>query len=47
MCCNCIIVESYGWLADGTAEEQINRFIAEQHSFDEYTTVSFNSTFYK
>ncbi|OWK63542.1 Dynein heavy chain 7, axonemal [Lonchura striata] len=31
-------VESYGWLVDGTAEERINRFIAEQHSFDEYTT---------
>ncbi|NXO09845.1 DYH12 protein, partial [Oriolus oriolus] len=30
-------VESYGWLVDGTAEEQINRFIAEQPSFDEYT----------
>uniref|UniRef100_A0A8C3DV64 Dynein axonemal heavy chain 12 n=1 Tax=Corvus moneduloides TaxID=1196302 RepID=A0A8C3DV64_CORMO len=31
-------VESYGWLVDGTAEERINRFIAEQPSFDEYTT---------
>ncbi|NWZ32972.1 DYH12 protein, partial [Brachypodius atriceps] len=30
-------VESYGWLVDGTAEERINRFVAEQHSFDEYT----------
>ncbi|NXL74930.1 DYH12 protein, partial [Leptocoma aspasia] len=30
-------VENYGWLVDGTAEERINRFIAEQHSFDEYT----------
>ncbi|NXS90422.1 DYH12 protein, partial [Erpornis zantholeuca] len=30
-------VESYGWLVDGTAEEQINRFMAEQPSFDEYT----------
>ncbi|XP_039551458.1 dynein heavy chain 12, axonemal [Passer montanus] len=30
-------VENYGWLADGTAEERINRFIAEQPSFDEYT----------
>ncbi|NXY09140.1 DYH12 protein, partial [Pteruthius melanotis] len=30
-------VESYGWLVDGTAEERINRFIAEQPSFDEYT----------
>ncbi|NXQ14506.1 DYH12 protein, partial [Peucedramus taeniatus] len=30
-------VESYGWLVDGTAEERINRFIAEQPTFDEYT----------
>ncbi|NXC97184.1 DYH12 protein, partial [Certhia familiaris] len=30
-------VESYGWLVDGTAEERISRFIAEQPSFDEYT----------
>ncbi|NXT13067.1 DYH12 protein, partial [Prunella fulvescens] len=30
-------VESYGWLVDGTAEERINRFMAEQPSFDEYT----------
>ncbi|NXM04479.1 DYH7 protein, partial [Tyrannus savana] len=31
-------VERYGWLVDGTAEAQIERFEAEQHSFDEYTT---------
>ncbi|NXA77466.1 DYH12 protein, partial [Thryothorus ludovicianus] len=30
-------VESYGWLVDGTAEERINRFLAEQPSFDECT----------
>ncbi|NWX55505.1 DYH12 protein, partial [Promerops cafer] len=30
-------VKSYGWLVDGTAEERINRFVAEQPSFDEYT----------
>ncbi|NXR98235.1 DYH12 protein, partial [Oxylabes madagascariensis] len=30
-------VESYGWLVDGTAEERINRFVAEQPSFDDYT----------
>ncbi|NXU45597.1 DYH12 protein, partial [Drymodes brunneopygia] len=30
-------VENYGWLVDGTAEERINRFVAEQPSFDEYT----------
>ncbi|NWU76504.1 DYH7 protein, partial [Onychorhynchus coronatus] len=29
-------VERYGWLVDGTAEAQIKRFEAEQHSFDEY-----------
>ncbi|KAF4799422.1 Dynein heavy chain 7, axonemal [Turdus rufiventris] len=32
-------VERYGWLVDGTAEERINRFVAEQPSFDEYTTL--------
>uniref|UniRef100_A0A8C3NKL4 Dynein axonemal heavy chain 12 n=1 Tax=Geospiza parvula TaxID=87175 RepID=A0A8C3NKL4_GEOPR len=31
-------VENYGWLVDGTADERINTFIAEQPSFDEYTT---------
>ncbi|NXX18582.1 DYH12 protein, partial [Podargus strigoides] len=30
-------VERYGWLVDGTAEAQIERFKAEEHSFDEYT----------
>ncbi|NXK36347.1 DYH7 protein, partial [Piprites chloris] len=30
-------VDRYGWLVDGTAEAQIERFEAEQHSFDEYT----------
>ncbi|NXF75625.1 DYH7 protein, partial [Sclerurus mexicanus] len=30
-------VERYGWLVDGTAEAQIQRFEAEEHSFDEYT----------
>ncbi|NXW73467.1 DYH12 protein, partial [Hirundo rustica] len=30
-------VQSYGWLVDGTAEERIKRFVAEQPSFDEYT----------
>ncbi|NXT53671.1 DYH12 protein, partial [Pluvianellus socialis] len=30
-------VEKYGWLVDGTAQARIERFEAEQHSFDEYT----------
>ncbi|KFP56459.1 Dynein heavy chain 12, axonemal, partial [Cathartes aura] len=30
-------VERYGWLVDGTAQAQIERFEAEEHSFDEYT----------
>ncbi|XP_010215324.1 PREDICTED: dynein heavy chain 12, axonemal [Tinamus guttatus] len=30
-------VERYGWLIDGTACAQIERFEAEEHSFDEYT----------
>ncbi|XP_074405907.1 dynein axonemal heavy chain 12 [Zonotrichia albicollis] len=31
-------VENYGWLVDGTAEERINTFMAEQPTFDEYTS---------
>ncbi|NXJ04171.1 DYH12 protein, partial [Odontophorus gujanensis] len=30
-------VERYGWLVDGTAQARVQRFEAEQHSFDEYT----------
>ncbi|NXG35216.1 DYH7 protein, partial [Dromaius novaehollandiae] len=30
-------VERYGWLVDGTAGARIERFEAEEHSFDEYT----------
>ncbi|NXE11184.1 DYH7 protein, partial [Lophotis ruficrista] len=30
-------VEKYGWLVDGTAQAQIEKFEAEEHSFDEYT----------
>ncbi|XP_054243607.1 dynein axonemal heavy chain 12 [Indicator indicator] len=30
-------VERYGWLVDGTAQARIERFEAEEHSFDEYT----------
>uniref|UniRef100_A0A8C3KWS1 Dynein axonemal heavy chain 12 n=1 Tax=Calidris pygmaea TaxID=425635 RepID=A0A8C3KWS1_9CHAR len=30
-------VERYGWLVDGTAQARIETFIAEEHSFDEYT----------
>nr|XP_021153643.1 dynein heavy chain 12, axonemal isoform X1 [Columba livia]XP_021153644.1 dynein heavy chain 12, axonemal isoform X1 [Columba livia]XP_021153645.1 dynein heavy chain 12, axonemal isoform X1 [Columba livia]XP_021153646.1 dynein heavy chain 12, axonemal isoform X1 [Columba livia]XP_021153647.1 dynein heavy chain 12, axonemal isoform X1 [Columba livia]XP_021153648.1 dynein heavy chain 12, axonemal isoform X1 [Columba livia] len=30
-------VERYGWLVDGTAEARIQRFEAEEHTFDEYT----------
>ncbi|NXL48091.1 DYH7 protein, partial [Podilymbus podiceps] len=29
-------VERYGWLVDGTAQARIEKFEAEQHSFDEY-----------
>lgn len=31
--------EKYGWLVDGAADERIKTFIAEEHSFDEYTEV--------
>uniref|UniRef100_A0A8D2L0F3 Dynein axonemal heavy chain 12 n=1 Tax=Varanus komodoensis TaxID=61221 RepID=A0A8D2L0F3_VARKO len=30
-------VERYGWLVDGAADDRIKKFIAEEHSFDEYT----------
>ncbi|NXL55199.1 DYH12 protein, partial [Chordeiles acutipennis] len=30
-------VERYGWLVDGTAHARVERFEAEEHSFDEYT----------
>ncbi|XP_013912660.1 PREDICTED: dynein heavy chain 12, axonemal isoform X1 [Thamnophis sirtalis] len=29
--------EKYGWLIDGAADDRIKTFIAEEHSFDEYT----------
>ncbi|KAG7472883.1 hypothetical protein MATL_G00114010 [Megalops atlanticus] len=29
-------VESYDWLVTGTAQERVQTFIAEEHSFDEY-----------
>ncbi|KAM8995091.1 LOW QUALITY PROTEIN: dynein axonemal heavy chain 12 [Ara ararauna] len=32
-------VEKYGWLVDGTAQARIERFEAEEHSFDEYTAL--------
>lgn len=46
MCGSWIVVGRYGWLVDGTAQARIERFEAEQHSFGEYTAVSFNSIFY-
>ncbi|KFP74060.1 Dynein heavy chain 12, axonemal, partial [Apaloderma vittatum] len=30
-------VERYGWLVDGTAQARMEKFEAEEHSFDEYT----------
>uniref|UniRef100_A0A3Q1B603 Dynein axonemal heavy chain 12 n=1 Tax=Amphiprion ocellaris TaxID=80972 RepID=A0A3Q1B603_AMPOC len=30
-------VESYDWLANGTAQAQVKKFMEEEHSFDEYT----------
>lgn len=41
MCISQIAVEKYGWLVDGTAQARVERFEAEQHSFGEYTAVSF------
>ncbi|XP_057273659.1 dynein axonemal heavy chain 12 isoform X3 [Pezoporus wallicus] len=32
-------VEKYGWLVDGTAQARVERFVAEEHSFDEYTAL--------
>ncbi|NXP46066.1 DYH7 protein, partial [Heliornis fulica] len=31
-------VKRFGWLVDGTAQARIERFEAEEHSFDEYTS---------
>ncbi|XP_053545345.1 dynein axonemal heavy chain 12 [Bombina bombina] len=30
-------VENYSWLVDSTASKQVERFLEEEHSFDEYT----------
>nr|DBA18657.1 TPA: hypothetical protein GDO54_016881 [Pyxicephalus adspersus] len=30
-------VESYSWLVNGSADEKVQRFLSEEHSFDEYT----------
>ncbi|MEE6501787.1 hypothetical protein FKM82_004321 [Ascaphus truei] len=30
-------VESFSWLVDGTANAQVKKFLAEEHSFDAYT----------
>ncbi|KAH0630140.1 hypothetical protein JD844_012808 [Phrynosoma platyrhinos] len=34
-------VEKYGWLVDGAADDRIRKFVAEEHSFDEYAEVIF------
>ncbi|KAG8431885.1 hypothetical protein GDO86_019599 [Hymenochirus boettgeri] len=31
-------VENFSWLVDGTANQQVEAFLAEEHTFDEYTT---------
>lgn len=32
-------VDKYSWLVDGTAQAQVELFINEEHSFEEYTEV--------
>lgn len=32
-------VKKYNWLVNGTAQTQVNTFLAEKHTFDEYTKV--------
>lgn len=33
-------VDKYSWLVDGTAQAQLELFINEEHSFEEYTEVT-------
>jgi len=33
------VVDNYDWLVNGTAQVQVDTFIEEDHSFDEYTKV--------
>ncbi|XP_010136445.1 PREDICTED: dynein heavy chain 12, axonemal-like, partial [Buceros rhinoceros silvestris] len=30
-------IDRFGWLVDGTAQARLERFVAEEHTFDEYT----------
>lgn len=33
-------VDKYSWLVDGTAQAQVDKFIDEEHSFEEYNKVT-------
>lgn len=35
-------VDKYDWLVNGTAQTQMEKFMREEHSFDEYTQVTNN-----
>lgn len=35
-------VDSYDWLVNGTAQARVEKFMEEEHSFDEYTQVIIN-----
>lgn len=38
--CFYLSVDSYAWLVNGTAQVQVEKFMEEEHSFDEYTKVT-------
>lgn len=38
----CVLADKYTYLINGEAEHEIEAFIAEKHSFDEYAEVSFH-----
>lgn len=37
-------VDNYDWLVNGTAQGIVDRFVEEEHSFDEYTEVRESKT---
>lgn len=35
----CFEVKSYDWLVNGTAQTQVDTFLEEEHTFEEFTEV--------
>lgn len=38
-CLSLVAVDNYAWLVDGTAQARVDKFMSEDHSFQEYTKV--------